>query len=96
MSKYFYAFEFWSGRNTTTGQPNSKTGRMSKAGAAAAFATRSERDEWVNDGEVTSDMQGNCREAVTKKVLRHLRLGKSLYEFNCLIEELQFSADNPD
>lgn len=81
----FYAFQFRSGRNTTTGEPNPRTGRMSKAGSLEVFATRAERDAWVAEGKTTSDMQGNCREAVTRAEARKLCRGCTMAEFNNLI-----------
>lgn len=82
MSKKYYAVEFWSGRNTTTGEPNTKTGRMSIACDIEVFDSKSERDKWVENGKETSAMRGNCRESVTKKELRDLKLGWSIAEFN--------------
>ena len=45
-------------------------------------ATLKSSDEWVENGEITSDMQGNCRKSVTKKEARNLHLGMSLQDFN--------------
>ena len=78
----YYGFQFWSGRNTTTGNPNPSTGRMSKAGNLEIFSTKAERDEWVDDGKSTADMGGNCRESVTRKQARELCLGLTVAEFD--------------
>jgi len=93
-TKYFYAVQFMSGRNTTTGQPNAKTGYYSNAVGVNCFKTSAERDEWVSNGESTSAMRGNCRESVSKKELRDLCLGSSIIEFNEMLENIQFQADN--
>lgn len=70
--KTYYAVQYRSGANTTTGEPNSR-GRMSIACSPESFSSKSERDEWVSNGEYTSAMRGNCREAVTVKKLGQLR-----------------------
>jgi len=82
MPRTFYAVEFISGRNTTTGTPNPTTGRHSKAVRTAAFTSKADRDKWVSSGKVTSDMQGNCRESVTEKELRKLLQGLTTEEYN--------------
>lgn len=79
--RHFYAVQYRSGRFTTTGQPNKRTKRYSIAITGAAFDTPAERDSWVDAGPVTSDMRGNCREAVTKAGLRRLLRGMSEAEF---------------
>jgi hypothetical protein len=43
-----YAFCFWGGTRTTTGEPHKLTGRYSIAGNIKAFKTRLERDEYVS------------------------------------------------
>lgn len=89
MSRYFYAVQFWSGRNTTTGEPNPRTMRMSRAVNVEVFKTAAARDKWVDGGQVTSGMAGNCREPVTKQQLRELRLGLSMKDFNEYLDALQ-------
>jgi len=86
MSKKYYAVEFWSGRNTTAGSPNERTGRMSKACDIWAFSSKAARDSWVDAGKITSDMQGNCRKAVAKKEARSLCLGISVGEFDAHLD----------
>ena len=86
----FYAFEFFSGRNTTSGEPNPRTGRMSKAGSLETFATKAERDNWVNNGRITSDMGGNCREAVSRREARRLCRGESISEFLTYLSNLLY------
>ena len=45
MTKYFYAFKYWSGLETTTGEcPN-----IVLAGDLLRFPTKKERDEFVNN-----------------------------------------------
>ncbi len=84
----YYAFEYWSGRKTTTGKPNHTTGRLSIAGTLKLFSTRAERDRWVAAGRVTSDMQGNCRKTVTVRQARSLHQGMSIAAYNDMIELL--------
>ena len=88
MKLKYYAFEYFSGRNTTTGDPNIKTGRISIAGHLAVFSNKSDRDLWVKFGEVTSGMQGNCREFVTARTARKLCHGVSIELYNCAVERL--------
>lgn len=90
--KKFYAVEYLSGRNTTTGQPNPKTGYMSIAIDSVAFTSKNERDAWVADGEHTSDMRGNCRAAVSLRQLRKLCLGMSIDEFDRLAEAIEYAS----
>ncbi|MGZ8220034.1 MAG: hypothetical protein ACXWT0_00150 [Methylobacter sp.] len=90
MNKKYYAVQFWSGRNTTTGTPNEKTGHMSIACDLESFSSKESRDSWVDTGKTTSDMRGNCREAVTKKEARSLCLGMSVSAFN---EHLEMMLD---
>lgn len=78
----FYAFEYHSGRNTTSGQPNATTGRMNTAGNLAIFSKRSARDSWVEKGRATPDMGGNCRRAVTAKEARSLMAGMSTEDYS--------------
>ena len=94
--KYFYAVEYISGRGTTTGQPNQKTGYMSIATDSVAFASKKERDAWVADGEYTSDMRGNSRAAVSLRQLRNLCLGMSIDEFAEHIQYLPYSTPQND
>lgn len=88
MKKY-YAVQFTSGKNTTTGEANSRTGRMSKAVDLVSFSKKETRDNWVENGKITSDMQGgNCRKSVTKQEARDLHLGETLAEFNEMLERM--------
>ena len=89
MKHYYYAIKFISGRSTTTGTPNTKTGRMSVACRLVAFKSSHERDLWVADGRATYDMSGNCREAITRRGLRQKCLGMSVSCFNDLVEGLK-------
>lgn len=91
--RHFYAVQYRSGRFTTTGQPNKRTGRYSIAVNAAAFDTPAERDSWVDAGPVTSDMRGNCREAVTKAGLRRLLRGMSEAEFTEYLDAITAALD---
>ena len=86
----YYAFQFASGRNTTTGNTNEKTGKYSTAGTLTVFSSKKERDDWVARGKATSAMRGNCREAVTAREARELKCGQTLAQFQ---EEVEFSLD---
>lgn len=87
-TRKYYAVQFWSSKSTTTGQPNKKTGRLSKACSTGIFKSKAARDLWVEEGKTTPDMRGNCREAVTKKELRELNLGLTTEQFNEHLEML--------
>lgn len=75
MVKYFYGFKLCGGRNTTTGEPNDKTGRMSIAGQPVVFKTMIERDKWVA-------RSSKCLAVSGKSGLRKFCLGMSLTEFD--------------
>lgn len=89
MSKLFIGVEYMSGRNTTTGQPHPKTGKLSKAVKVELFTTKAGRDEWISQGKETADMQWNCREAETLAGLRALHAGMSKSDF----DEMLFMLD---
>jgi hypothetical protein len=91
----FYAFQFQSGANTTTGQPNPTTGHFSTAGDLVVFSTREKRDAWVRRGRATSAMRGNCRYAVTAKEARTLHLGMTMDEYNSYVEGVGIDEYNP-
>ena len=82
MKKLYYGVEFWSGRNTTTGDHNPRTGRMSIACDIQSFESISARNDWVDNGKITADMGGNNRETITKKKVRALCLGMSIVDYN--------------
>lgn len=88
MSQKYYAVEYKSGIATTTGLPNKKTGRYSKAVDSYVFSSKKERDNFVDNGKVTSGMRGNCRKSVNLKELRYLHKGLSLTEFDEMLEML--------
>lgn len=87
-AKYFYAATFPYGRNCATGEPNKKTGRMSKACYLFAFKTKTERDEFVVDNE------SDKAEAFSRAGLRGLRLGSSVENFNTDVAIAECDADN--
>jgi hypothetical protein len=89
-SKNYYAFQYASGLNTTTGEPNPNTGRMSIAGYLAVFTDRKNMDAWVSAGKTTSDMSGNCRRAVTAKEARSLHRGMSVDSY---VEDINMIVD---
>jgi hypothetical protein len=86
--KRYYAFEFKSGRHTTTGWANSSTGLHSCAGDLAVFTSKSNRDAWVAKGRTTSDMQDNCRKSVTAKIARSLHFGLTVENYNEMLQAI--------
>ena len=80
MASHYYAVQYECGINTTTGQPNARTGRMSTAVNLLSFSKKINRDAWVIDG--------NCRKSVSKKEARSLHLGMSVYEFTEMLESM--------
>ena len=70
----YYAAEYLSGKNTTTGEANPTTKLHSIAIIPRAFASEIERDLWVDSG--------NCREAMTYDELRGLCRGMTMQRFN--------------
>jgi hypothetical protein len=91
--KYFIGWEYWGGRNTTTGEPNTDPGSyrwsLSIAGEAVLFSTKKELDAWVADAPA-----GKIREGVTKKQLRYLRQGMEKRFFDDYFEMLVFEFEN--
>jgi hypothetical protein len=85
-----FAFEYKSGRLTTTGESNKSTGQYSIAGQLMTFDSDEKRDAWVDLGEFTSDMGGNCRKKVTAKTARALHRGMTMEEFEGYIDIIQF------
>ena len=79
---YCYALEFKSGKNTTWGRPNKHTGRLSRSVELSVFKNRSDRKEWIDKGEITSDMKGNCREPVNLEKIRSFFWGLTQTEFD--------------
>lgn len=86
--KRYYGFKFWDGRNTTTGQPNPRTGRMSIAGDLQIFTKKEQRDQWVADaGEKT-------RISCTPSEARRLHRGMDSAAYNEMIDHLTWEAEN--
>ena len=94
--KYFYAFEFASGPKTTAGEPNGNTGCLSIAGSLELFDSKSSRDAWVEQGQVTADMQGNCRRAISASGTRTLCMGMSVSDYDEHLSHLKSTADIRD
>ena len=89
--KFYYGFEYWDGRNTTTGQPNEKTGRYSIAGDMIAFTTKADIDSWVENGEYRYGKSN--RVIVNKRELRRLALGMTVASFNQWVEYNEWEAE---
>jgi hypothetical protein len=90
--KGFIGFEYWDGRNTTTGEPNPDPGtyhgRLSIAGSAKMFRSKKERDEWVSRAQ-----PGKIREAVSRTELRRLMAGYTKQQFDEYMKSLEFDLD---
>ena len=71
--KLFYAFHFYDGRRTTTGNPNKRTGRCSVAGRITTFKSKLQRDQWV--------IEHSKRMAVNAKEARQLCLGQNMANY---------------
>ena len=80
-----FAIKYWSGKNTTTGDPNPRTGRMSKAIDIKYFKTLTERKHYIEKNYEW--------ELCSQKKLRKLCLGNSVETFNKYIEYIKFMAD---
>jgi len=88
MSEKYFAVQFWSGRNETTGDVNKETGLMNIACDIEVFSSKDKRDEYVLEGDeniANLDFDGNCREVVTENQARQLCLGMSDDEFEAHI-----------
>lgn len=91
--KRYYAHQYASGRKTTCGEPNPRTHRMSIAGQLRSFPSSALRDEWVSRGQITSAMQGNCREAVSIREARKLCAGMTPAQWDDYRDELRREDD---
>ena len=90
MKKY-YGFRYASGKTTTCGDPNKCTGNYSIAGYTIVFAQKDQLQEWVNEENTKpSGLGGGNREQVTKQELRGLCAGMSEFQFEELIENLNY------
>lgn len=93
MKRLYYGFRYFSGKNTTTGRPNPKTGRHSIAGEAVVFEKKENLISWLkrqNRGGY-SGRDGGIRERVTKSTLRWLLAGLTTDEFEeslCVSDDL--------
>lgn len=90
--KGFIGWEYWDGRNTTTGEPNPDPGtyhgRLSIAGSAKMFHSKKERDEWVERAPA-----GTIREAASRTELRRLMAGFTKENFDTYVESMEFDLD---
>jgi hypothetical protein len=83
--KHYYAFEYWGGDTTTTGDPNPMTGRYSIAGALAVFSRAKDRDKWIAGGP---DFTHKRRAVVTQREARRLRGGWTPRQFAEYLENV--------
>lgn len=95
MKRYFYAFRFYSLRNTTTGSPNLKTGRYDIAGETKVFSSLQKRNEWIDqEGKNNSLKELGERIVINgKKHLRKFHRGSTITQFNEMLESLQSECD---
>jgi hypothetical protein len=82
----FYGFEYASGKNTTSGPPNEKTGNMNKAGKLVVFTKKENREEWADE---TGRSTQKIREAVSIKKARELHLGMSVADFDEMLDYME-------
>lgn len=96
MTKLFYGFRFYSGKNTTIDSPNKITGRHSIAGEAAVFKSKQELCDWLAKEKLSSPcgLGGGERISVTKKELRKLQLGISVDDFEELLKMMLRGGTN--
>ena len=83
MRKY-YGIEFLSGINTTRGEPNPRTGRLSRAVLLEVFPSRIDRDDWVKTGN---------RISVLKSNIRNFYLGMSVNDFRDMLDYFNDKGD---
>ena len=77
-----YAVEYLSqNKSCTTGTPNIRTGRMSKAVNVKCFDNKEDLVNWISKSY-------HNRDAVTKRTLRSLCLGDTQQEFELFLETL--------
>jgi hypothetical protein len=99
MSKYFYGFRYYSGRSTTTGQPNKKNGRYSIAGSAIAFKSKEELNAWLlRENRIkASGLGGGIRDPIkNRKQLRNLNAGLDWRGFCEYLNNLHWQCDNEE
>lgn len=83
--KYYYGFQYWGGRNTTTGNCNRLTGRYSIAGDVKVFYNLADLKNWLDQ-----PYRRDSREKVSLKKLRSLCQGMTVKDFYemiyCIVE----------
>ena len=83
--RYYYGIRYQGGnRSCTTGQPNLRTGRMSRAVEIVAFPSKALRDSWVEHETFVGSMAGE-RISATLRTIRQHRLGDTPEEFDDFI-----------
>jgi hypothetical protein len=83
MSRKYYGFEFWDSLNTTTGEPNQRTKRMSIAGDLKMFKRKTDRDAWKEKSMRNTD---RIRIALFRGEVRQYHLGMSTDAFNEMLD----------
>lgn len=89
--RLYLAFRYFSGRNTTTGEPNPRTGFYSNAGSLCGFYSIADRRDWIFEERLSKPcgLGGGERIPVTIKEARSLLLGESLEDFYHEIERIR-------
>ena len=82
MARKYYGFEFWDSLNTTTGEPNQRTGRMNIAGDLKIFDSEIDQYAWVNYASTRT------RAILYRRHVRDYFLGMSLAAFNEMLKNL--------
>lgn len=75
----FFAFNYWDTANTTTGEPNTRTGKLSIAGEMVVFSNKAERDHFA---------EKRGYKVITAKQARSLKAGLSIKQFEEFCEHM--------
>ena len=91
MKKHFFGFEYWDGKNTTTG--NGFRGRYSSAGTAYCFTSKKARDEWVEEGYQSRGGREACTKAELEYHFRGMTPDQRYEALQILIDEAECSEN---
>jgi hypothetical protein len=81
--RFFYAVSYLSGKKTTWGDTNPRTGRLSIACKIFAFDKKIDRDQWV------ADEKEKIREKKNRRELAYLLGGESVEKRDEIINRLR-------
>jgi len=86
--KHFYGIQFKDGMNTTTGEPNKISGRMSIACDIVVFKTRRKRGNWL------ANERDKTRIPVTLKEIPRYHRGMKTRDLKKEIDSLIFMLED--